>query len=149
MRNQEGISAAFIIIVIVLIIVFAGGVYWYNVSQDDNNSISNTNSSLKTEECLADGGKIEYNTDGSEFRCYYPYADARNECTSSDQCEGSCVTNKLSNLGKIGTCQTTTTVHIKCETPIENNYLSYRVGDMGFRCSLDDWTSQCDNYCEK
>ena len=81
--------------------------------------------------------------------CEFSYADAGKSCTSSDQCEGNCVTNKLSNLGREGTCQLNTTTTYRCDTPIEKDYLMTWIGDMGFSCSSTNWESMCDTFCEK
>lgn len=131
-------------------VAILGALIWYNNSKTN----ANKNPYLTAEQqrdvdaCDAKGGKIYGSAEG-EVVCALPYADAGKECTSSDQCEGDCVTHKLSDLGIKGTCQINTFGNNGCETAIEKEYLQYWMGDAGYRCTAENWQSVCDSKCIK
>ena len=96
----------------------------------------------RSTECLDAGGEwkwIQADVQG----CVYSYSDGGKYCTSSDQCEGDCVTNVVSNLGVEGFCEHTTN-NQGCFNAIENEHFECLEDDIIVRCDLDDWDSWCD-----
>jgi hypothetical protein len=63
-------------------------------------------------------------------RCVITYKDGGTPCTSSDQCEGDCVTNVTLNLGKSGWCSKENSKYERCLTPIEENRITCRADDI-------------------
>jgi len=86
------------------------------------------------ESCEASGGTWYAEYGETVDVCVMPFKDGGKKCTSSDECEGSCVTNVVSQLGKQGTCQKTTDSS-GCENPVESEYLDCRLDDVMVRCA--------------
>jgi putative hemolysin len=83
----------------------------------------------------------------SEFgaKCILPYADAGKKCTSSNQCEGDCVTNVISQLGKEGICQKNDGTQ-GCFNPIESDRFKCLFDDIMMICDNKNWDALCDTY---
>lgn len=85
------------------------------------------------ESCEARGGTWYAHYGETIDVCVMPFKDGGKKCTSSDQCEGSCVTNVVSQLGKQGTCQRTTDSS-GCQNAVESEYFDCRLDDIMIRC---------------
>jgi len=102
------------------------------------------------EKCLAAGGRWAL-LDPHGGGCRLEYTDGGKECTSSDQCQGFCMTNVKSNLGKRGFCQKESNDRGgPCHTVVEASTLfcTYQ-GDILVDCNnpeVDFETYICENY---
>lgn len=86
------------------------------------------------EACQAAGGTWSgYGSPENPGYCIRKYSDAGKPCVSSEECEGYCVTNKISELGKTGHCQASNFIG-GCQTPIEEKFISCRTDDMVLKC---------------
>jgi hypothetical protein len=86
------------------------------------------------ESCEARGGTWYPHYGETIDVCVMPFKDGGKKCTSSDECEGNCVTNVVSQLGKQGTCQKTTDSS-GCENAVESQYFDCRLDDVMVRCA--------------
>jgi hypothetical protein len=83
--------------------------------------------------CEAEGGTWSIVSAMGPGACRKKYSDAGKPCTSSNQCQGDCVTNKVSELGKSGFCEEDN-IKDGCETPVEEKYIECLSDDIMFRC---------------
>ena len=141
MKNQKGYTHWVVVILISAIAVGLVGAAWY---YEDNKEEINANRNInkQSNECEANGGSLLSGSAEFGVRCIMPYADGGKVCYSSEECEGDCVTNVLSNLGKIGECDNST-YRSGCETAIEEDKLDCTMGDIRFGCTEDSWGDEC------
>ena len=85
------------------------------------------------ESCEARGGTWYAHYGETLDVCVMPFADGGRRCTSSAECEGECVTNVVSQLGKEGICQRTTDSS-GCYNAVESEYFDCRLDDIMVRC---------------
>lgn len=85
------------------------------------------------ESCEARGGTWYAHYGETIDVCVMPFKDGGKKCTSSDECQGNCVTNVVSQLGKQGTCQRTTDSS-GCQNAVESEYFDCRLDDVMIRC---------------
>jgi len=82
--------------------------------------------------------------------CVYLYSDGGAYCTHSDQCEGDCITNIISNLNVEGFCEYNNDGHrTDCYNTLENEHFNCRMDDIGFTCEEDSWDLGCDDFLSK
>ena len=103
---------------------------------------------LEKENCISSENNtwIEATSDKPAY-CHYIYQDGDKQCFSSNECEGNCITNKLSQLGKEGHCAVTNDLQ-GCQTAIESDKIKCIVGDVIHTCSGDPSVDD-DPFCEK
>lgn len=91
----------------------------------------------------------EYWDGYGQTSCPRVYSDGGKICYSSDECEGDCLTNNVSNLGKVGICETDKKIRVMCQNPIENKHLECRWDkNTIYICEPDseDWVYNCLNF---
>lgn len=99
------------------------------------------------EECEESGGNWTWVQSHSKM-CVMPYADANQLCTSSNQCEGDCVTNNISNLGKQGICQPNTDFS-GCWNAVENEHFECLLDDIVVFCEKENMSAECRHLMEE
>jgi len=95
------------------------------------------------ETCEEKGGKWYDQYGENREICILLFMDAGKTCTSSDACEGLCVTNTISKLGKEGICEKSTDRQ-GCYNPIENDKFECLLDDILVQCDSQRWDSMCD-----
>ncbi len=76
--------------------------------------------------------------------CVLEYSDAWKKCTSSDQCQGGCVTNIISQLGKEWICKKNNSRQ-GCYNAIESKEFNCLSDDIMTRCDKTSWGDDCES----
>lgn len=77
--------------------------------------------------------------------CLMKYSDAGKSCSSSSECQGGCMVDKISQLGKTGTCKKDNDFR-GCFGRVEDKVISCRADDLIYNC---DGSSQDSKSCQK
>lgn len=107
--------------------------------------LSGCTQSSEQKTCEKQGGNWIVGSAEYGSRCIMPYPDAGKECTSSDQCEGLCVTNVISQMGKKGECQKDNDSQ-GCWNAIESERFKCLFDDIMMSCDGQYWDNMCNTY---
>lgn len=127
------------ILTITVMILILSGCTILNTSKTNKTAKANKSEAQKS--CESRGGTYNTMPGAAEYGnpCYIKYSDAEKKCTSSDQCQGNCVTNVISQMGKSGICEKDSLTS-ECLNKIENDYFICLIGDMVFACGKTNIT---------
>ena len=121
-------------IILVAVVIIGGGIYaWRKL-----------NAPSEQKKCEKQNGTWIVGSAEYGAKCILQYPDAGKECTNSDQCEGKCVTNIISQLGKTGTCQKNND-NQGCFNAIENERFNCFLDDIIITCDSKSWDDMCDS----
>jgi hypothetical protein len=99
--------------------------------------------------CIIEGNEWISNYPERAPFCLEEHSDAGKECTSSSECKGGCVVEKVGELGKTGHCKKNSLPPSGCFAYVEDNFLDYYAGDTRFRCSGEDMDKYSQQACKE